>query len=112
MQKNLHYGITQMLRIINTYFNENVHQVFDSGVKQSPIPAISRRSLRGGEELARDLVEEEEEVMMMIDDDYDDYYQTNDHGDFDDNNDDDVGTGEEEKGGKERRRSGKDEETP
>ena len=41
-------------------------QVFDSGVKQSPIPAISRRSLRGGEELARDLVEEEEEVMMSI----------------------------------------------
>jgi len=36
-------------------------KVFDSGVKQSPIPAISRRSLRGGEELARDLVEEEEE---------------------------------------------------
>ena len=56
-----------MLRITNTYFNEKwVHQVFDSGVKQSPIPAISRRSLRGGEELGRDLVEEEEEVILMI----------------------------------------------
>ena len=71
-------------------------------MKQSPIPAISRRSLRGGEELARDLVEEDEVimiimimitkimimVMMMIM----------------------IDIGDEERG-KERRRSGKDEET-
>ena len=89
-----------MLRI--TGHKHLLLQVFDSGVKQSPIPAISRRSLRGGEELARDLVEEDEVimiimimitkimimVMMMIM----------------------IDIGDEERG-KERRRSGKDEET-